>query len=180
MQKKRISIVNLNAILIGLEAVLSISVNEPIERQIELSVQELEAQWRVQLGSATIFELREENNLAAEPIDKFIANVLTSLQGLCYLLSANMFYEDYGQTLKDLNYLGFDRDRLASSMQYLMRQTTYHNRTQFFESIVTAASRQDSCDIRRLICIMAVLEHIGFAEAVGIIAEYLYVGIKVK
>lgn len=175
----RIPIVDLNNTLVGFENHLRLDVKEPIDVQIQECVAELENAWSVNLEGRTIFEVRIENPMAQESIDPFVAQIVECCKNIAYLCQTNIFYEDYGLTLRDVNYLGFDKDRLANSLCYLMRKTLYSSRVSFFESILHAASRLDISQIRRLIAIMGALERLGFAEGVALIAQYLYIGIKV-
>jgi hypothetical protein len=172
--------VDLNTTLVGFENHLRLDIKEPIDVQIQGCIADLENSWSVNLDNRSIFEIRIENPMAQESIDPFVAQLIECCKNIAYLCHTNIFFEEYGITLRDVNYLGFDRDRLASCLCYLMRKTLYSSRTAFFDSILAAASRIDISTIRRLIAIMGAMERLGFSEGVSIVAQYLYVGLKVQ
>ncbi len=175
----RLTVVDLSSTLLGFENTLRLNINASIGDQIDMAIEELEREWSCSLEDRTILELREENPLAADLIDVFISRITECLKCMAYVLNTSAFYDQYGQTLRDVNYLGFDREKLQTSLYYLCHFRIYNNKSVFFDSLIEAASRLEVCEVRRLMAIMAVLDRLGYYEGVGVIAQYLYIGMKV-
>lgn len=168
---------NINDILIGFENTLCIDyrANEKIERIVKSSHERLENSYRVKLDKG-VYVAQVENQFVGDSLATLLLQLTENLKMLSLLTTVSMFDKEYGQTLKDVNYLGFAKDKLITALKYLQDRVLYEKRGTFFSSLVAHIDFLEFCPIKRLLCIMVVLEDLQISEGVAIVAQYLYIG----
>lgn len=166
----------LTDVLMGLENTLRIDYTErDINRLAKKSKENLENSLRIRLDE-DIFSLQMKNQFLGDSVGAFIIQITENLKSLSLHLCLSMFYKQYGQTIKEVSYLGFAPEQLLGALKFLQDNQLYENRNQFFESLAKSTEYVEMGAIRRLLTIMVVLESLGLKEGVGIIAQYLYIG----
>lgn len=168
----------LQEILLGFENTLKIEyTHQDTAKVVKLAVQRIESAIGCTL-SDNIYDDQLSTQLIGDSIDIFLSQVIESMKSLSILLSITLFDKRYGENLRDLNYLGFSEKELKLSLKYLQDSKLTKQRKTFFNQIVTATAKIGISEQKRLLTIMAVLERLGIEEAVALIAQYLYIGLR--
>lgn len=161
-------------ILTALENQLRIEHTEQDIGQLRLQTrQRIEASFGIQI-STRITEV--SNGLVNDSITSFLAQLTESLKSLSLLMAISLYDKKYSETLADVNYLGFSKQSLLTSLKYLQDEKMYARRQDFFPDLVRSIGKIDYSRIKRLLIIMVILEDLGVEEGVAIIAMYLYSG----
>lgn len=164
----------LSDVLTALENQLRIEHTQSDIGEVRLQTrQRIEASFGIQINSR-ITEM--QNGLTNDSISSFLAQITESLKTLSLLLSVSLFDKKYAETLADVNYLGFSKQSLMTSLKYLQDEKMYARRQDFFPDLVRSIGKIDMSRIKRLLIVMVVLEDLGIDEGVAIIAMYLYSG----
>ncbi|MBR1735594.1 MAG: hypothetical protein IJ736_01075 [Firmicutes bacterium] len=72
--------------------------------------------------------------------------------------------------------MGGSELQLTNSFKVLSKKDLQPRRASFFEDILKAFSLIKTCELRRIVCIMAVLENIGMLDAVAVMAHHIVLG----
>jgi hypothetical protein len=169
---------SLTDILMGFENTLKIDYRDSeIEKIIKNSRQRLENAYGVKL-SGDIYEDQVDTRLVGDKIDLLLSQILDKMKSLALIMSISLFDKRYGESLKDFNYMGFTEEELKTALKYLQDEVLYEKRRVFFYQIIKSTSIMEISNIKRLLVIMIVLEHLGIKEGVALIAQYLYLGIR--
>lgn len=169
---------SLTDVLMGFENVLKIDYQDSdVEKIVRNSKQRLENLYGIKL-SGDIYEDQLDNRMTGDIIDLFLTQVLDKMKSLALIMSISLFDKHYGESLRDFNYLGFTEEDMKEALKYLQDEVLYEKRKLFYDQIVKAASNIEVSNTKRLLVIMAVLEHLGIKEGVALIAQYLYLGIR--
>lgn len=165
-------LVSIEYILQQFETLLQINPgSNDIAEQIKISRFNVESQLRISLEGKTIYDMGGRDG-----VDMFLSNITECLKNLSLYTMICSYDKKYSQTIKDVNYLGSDEINLLNCLKILQYGPLQHRRTEFLANLIQSASSIQACQVRRLICILAVLENIGHLEGVSIIAGYLVLG----
>ena len=145
--------------------------NDNIAEQIKVSRLNVENQLRISLEDKTIYDMAGRDG-----VDMFLSNITECLKNLSLHTLICSYDQKYSQTIKDINYLGSEPTSLINCLKMLQFAQLQYRRTEFFADLIQAASSIQTCQVRRLICVLAVLENIGHLDGVSIIAGYLVLG----
>lgn len=169
------NMLDLTQILVNFEVALRINYSiQDVNKLVKNSRDNIESMLHLEL-TKDIYTLRNEVSVTTE-IDAFLARVLSCLKDMALYNEVCMFSRKYRDTLADVSYLGSDKTQTLKVLKYLQDEKLYETRDSFFNSIIRAVSYIPNNNIKRLLCIMIVLESIGIKEGVAIIAQYLYLG----
>lgn len=167
---------SIDQILLSFESVLKIEYNErETYRVIQGAITKLENAQGITID-ADLYTLQARNVLASDNIDMLLSQIADCLKSMSFYTDLVMFNRSIGISLADVNYLGFARDELITSLQYLQDKVLYEKREVLIAPITQAVSNIDMCTIKRLFVIMLVLEHLGVKEGVSVLARFLYLG----
>lgn len=167
---------SLNDILIGFENSLKIEYKEKDIDKIRVTTkQRLESTFQVMIVSS-IYETQASNRVVGDNLSILMSQLTENMKSLALLLSISMFDKRFGETLKNVNYLGFAKSELLTCLKYLQDEVLYDKRSSFFSTLVRGAGLIEMCSIKRLLVIMVILEDLGVKEGVSLIAQYLYTG----
>ncbi len=168
--------ISLKDILIGFESTLKVDHREKDITKLKLlTKQKLENSFQVKFVGS-LYDMQASNRLVGDSLSILLAQLTENMKSLALLLSVALFDKRYGETLRDVNYLGFAPDNLLSALKYLQDETLYEHRKEFFGSLTLSLNNLEMCDIKRLLIIAVVLEDLGVREGVALIAQYLYLG----
>jgi hypothetical protein len=145
--------------------------NNDIAEQVNVSRLSIESQLRISLEDKTIYDMNGRDG-----VDMFLSNVTECLKNLALYTLICSYDQKYSQTIKDVNYLGSEPTNLINCLKILQFAQLQHRRTEFFADLIQSASSIQTCTVRRLICVLAVLENIGHLDGVSIISAYLVLG----
>ncbi|WP_105614127.1 hypothetical protein [Vallitalea okinawensis] len=166
----------LTDILIGFENTLRIDYKDSnVEKTKIATKRRLENLYQIHLVG-DIYDLQAGDRLVGDQLSILLEQLTECMKSLALLLSITMFDKRFGQTLKDINFLGFEKDNLLSALQFLQDEILYESRESFFDNLVRSISAIQLCSLKRLLVIMVVLENLGIKEGVALIAQYLYLG----
>lgn len=111
-----------------------------------------------------------------DKVDDFLGSCVECLKTFSLLVCLESFDLKFSQTLKSLNYIGASSIELLNTFRILAKQDLQHNRFAFMNDIIQAFSAIKTGEVRRVICIIAVLENIGMLDGVAILAEHIVLG----
>lgn len=170
-------LLDITLIVMGFENTLRIEYkqNKPVDSIITEAVKALEIIHQVHFDK-TIYELQKDNDLIRDTLNTLIVNLEESLKQVSLLICISIFDNIYPETLADVNYLGINKEQLKTALKYLQNEELYKTRSSFFSTLISANDNVEFCIIKRLFVILGVLERIGMADGVAIIAQYLYLG----
>lgn len=170
--------ISLKDILLSFESVLKIEYKErDIEKIRKQAKAAIENTFMVKLGD-DIYTTQASNRLIGDTLEVLMAQLTESLKNMALLLSITMFDRRSGETLRDVNYLGFAEAQLLTALQYLQDEVLYEKRSSFLPAMVRNSSNLEMGIMKRLLTVMFVLESLGVKEGVALIAQYLYLGAK--
>lgn len=165
--------VNMEYTLRQFEALLKINVNAAdIKEQALLSKKFVEESIyeEIPLGK-TIYSLEGH-----EKTDTFLGSVTECIKNFSLIICIEAYDLHFGQTLKTINYLGVTELELVNSFKVLSKCDLQQRRTSFFDDLLKAFSIIKVCELRRIVCILAVLEEIGMLDAAAILAHHIVMG----
>jgi hypothetical protein len=164
--------ISIDYILQQLETLLHINPgNNDIAEQVKISRLNIESQLRISLEDKTIYEMSGRDG-----VDMFLSNVTECLKNLSLYTLICSYDQKYSQTIKDVNYLGSEPTNLINCLKILQFAQLQHRRTEFLAELIQSVSSIQVCVVRRLFCVLAVMENIGHLDGVSIIACYLVLG----
>ena len=165
-------LVSIEYILQQFETLLQINPgNNDIAEQVKISRLSVESQLRISLEGKSIYDMGGRDG-----VDMFLSNITECLKNLSLYTMICSYDQKYPQTIKDVNYLGSEPTNLLICLKILQFSPLQYRRTEFLADLIQSASSIQTCQVRRLICIMAVLENIGHLDGVSIISGYLVLG----
>lgn len=167
---------DIKTVLTGMEQTLCVNYSkERIEDIVRNSIQQLENAYRVELKSG-LYEAQMKNRLISDSISQLVVDLTEQLKTLSLIISVSMFDRNYGETLRDVNYLGYSKNELMAALKYLQCKQLYDQRVSFFNSIVARIDSVPMCTVKRLWVVLIILERLNMADGVSILAQYLYIG----
>jgi hypothetical protein len=162
------------SVLIGLESTLYIEHNErEVLRIVDQAVRQLENQFGVVIDKPVPLIVKEAY-VKMPALEVFLQQVIEQLKAVALLLSITIFDRQYTFHLRDYNYLGFDESQCLAVLKHLQDSVLYENRDSFYEVFIKSVDRLNVCEVKRWLIAMAVLERLGIAEGVSVVAQYLY------
>lgn len=111
-----------------------------------------------------------------DKVDDFLGSCVECLKNFALLVCLESFDLKFSQTLKSLNYIGASSIELLNTFRVLAKQDLQHNRYTFMKDIIQAFSSIKTGEVRRIVCIIAVLENIGMLDGVAVLAEHIVLG----
>lgn len=156
-----------------IEALLKINSNCPsIEEQVKLSRHAIETEIYETIPEGTsIYSLTGHNK-----VDDFLGSCIECLKNFALLVCIESYDLNFGQSLKSLNYLGAPAIEIMNSFRILAKQSLQSQKVQFMDDIIKAFSSVKPCELRRLVCVIAVLDNLGISDGVAILAEHIVLG----
>lgn len=168
--------VSLSDVILSFGNTLRIDYNLTDVREIrDESIRQLENIFHVKIDKS-LYDLQSENKFVSKEVEMLLQEIVENLKSMSLLLSISTFDKHYGNSLKDIKYMGYDRKTLMTCLKYLQDEKLYKRRGEFFESIVLGVNSVYMCSTKKLFIIMIILERLGIEEGVSIIANYLYLG----
>ena len=96
---------------------------------------------------------------------------------LSLYLQLKLFHKNMGITLADVNYLGYAKKNLLTSLKYLQDETQYKkHREAIVSSLSNTLNNISMCSVKRMFICLLVMDRLGISEGVAIMAELLYIG----
>lgn len=167
---------SMGSIILGFENTLRIDYSEPeINSIIANSISSLESSYSLKFD-ASIWELQIRTQFTAVNINELITQIEDCLKSLALLTGISMYDKCFTETLQDVEYCGYDRERFLSHLKYLQDEDYYDKQDDFFPFIINAMDKVPMCTAKKLLVIMIILDKLEIREGVSIIANYLYAG----
>lgn len=165
--------VSLEYTLRQFESILKINPStENIKEQIQLSKKAIEEKiYEVIPSEKSIYDLEGH-----EQTDIFLGSLMECLKNFSLIVTLEAYDLKFGQTLKSLNYLGSSELGLTNSFKILSKKDLQMEKIHFFDDLLKGFSATNVGELKRIICIMGVLENIGMMDAVGILAHHVVLG----
>ena len=113
-----------------------------------------------------------------DKVDEFLASCVECLKNFSLIVCLESYDLNFSQTLKSLNYLGASSVEILNTFRILAKQDLQVRRSSFMTDIIQAFSTVKTGELRRIVCILAVLENIGMMDGVAILAEHIVLGGK--
>lgn len=173
---------SVNNTLVSLEGTLKIEPrpDERIEDTIQHALDNLSNAYGCTFDK-DVFTLQSENQLNADNINLLLRDVVACLADMSLFINLKLFHKNLAITLSDVNYLGFAREQLITSLKYLMDESTCKQYVgDIIPPMTSALNNISMCSIKRMFTILLVLEKLGIYEGVAIMAQILYMGGLVK
>lgn len=167
---------NIDYILRQFENLFNIDPNTPdLKQQIITSRAVLEQRIKIAIPEDGIYFLR-----GYDQVDILLGALTDCLKNIALLVNIESYDSVFGQTLKDINYLGTTETKLINSFKILSKKDLQVRRIEFFNELLTAFSAIKVCSLRRMVCIIGVLENIGVLDGVAILANHIVIGAMYK
>ena len=169
----------LSAILVSLEGTLKIEndAETKVEQIVSDAIDRIENTYNFTLEENDVFALQAESQLIADNIDILLNDVRKCLSDVALFLQLKLFHKNLQISLADVNYMGYAKTQLLTSLSYLQDETeAKRHADDIIKPLHNALDNVSMCTIKRLFIIMLVLHRLGIHEGVAIIAELLYVG----
>lgn len=170
--------VSLLKILENFEGVLQLEPNDKdsVDTTINNSIKALERAYGCSLDKS-IYVVQAENSLIAGGLDTFLNNITKCLQELTCYTSIHIVHGEVPFSLADVNYLGFEKAALSNALHHLLRYDLYVAwREKTLPPISSSLSYVSMCAIKRLFCIMLMLDRLGIYEGSSIVVQLLFLG----
>ena len=167
---------SIDSVLQAFESTLKIEYRDK-ETHVVISnaISALESAFKVTLNKS-IYEIQTENQLNSDNVTMLLGQITDCCKNLALYVQVAYFNRCIGISLAEVNYLGFAKPNIMQGFKYLQDKDLYEKRENVITPLTTALSNVEMCTIKRLCTILLVLERLGVAEGVAIIAEYLYLG----
>ncbi len=172
------NVIALNQILVSFEGTLKIEMSgdQKVQSIIEQAVARLENSYSCKFDR-TIFELQAENQLLADSMNTLLRDIEQCLAMLSLYTSLKMYHKNIGISLADVNYLGYAKELLMRSLQYIRDETEAQMyRKEIIQPLYNTLNNISICSIKRLFIILLMLDRLGIYEGVSIVADLLYLG----
>lgn len=167
---------NIDYILKQFENLFSIDPNTPdLKQQVMLSRSVIEQRIKTSIPENGIYFLK-----GYDQVDILLGALADCLKNMALLVNIESYDSVFGQTLKDVNYLGTTETKLINSFKILSKKDLQVRRVEFFSDLLTAFSAIKVCTLRRIMCIIGVLENIGVLDGVAILANHIVIGAMYK
>lgn len=168
--------ISLADILLSFANTLRIDYSLKDVREIrEESVRQLENIFHIRIDKS-LYDIQAEGSFVSKEIESLLQQITENLKSMSLLLAISTFDKQYGENLKEVKYLGYERVTLMTTLKYLQDEKLYERRGQFFESLVDATNTVYMGTVKKLFIIMIILERLGISEGVSIMANYIYLG----
>ena len=168
----------INNILIGLEACLKLeaSADMKTEETVNAAIERLENTYAVKFDT-DVFTLAEENQLYMDQLSIFMRDLQQALCMLSFFTDLKLHHKNLAVTLSDVNYLGYTKQHLMTSLSYLQDADLYKLHVkEVMEPFMHTLNTIPMCTVKRLFHIMLVLYKLGVEEGVSCVARLLYIG----
>lgn len=168
--------ISLDSILYTFESVLKIEYLEhSTEKVIASAVASLEEAYNVRMDK-DLYTLQAENQALGDTLSILLMQITDCCKTMSFYTVLCTFNRSIGISLADVAYFGFAKDTLMNSLKYLEDKDLYTQRDIIVRPLTVAMTNVDMCSIKRCVIIMLVLEKLGVAEGVAVMAQYLYLG----
>ena len=165
-------ILNLDFILQRIEKLLHIVPTcESLTEQLTVTRSLLQNEWQTPIPPTGIPGLA-----GYDSVETFLAHLNDSLREMALLVNIETFDGICGQTLKDVNYLGGQENKLVNSFKILTKKDLVHRKIEFIEDLLKSFSALQVCELRRIVCIIGVLSDLNLPEAASIFANHIVLG----
>lgn len=168
--------ISLNGILVSIEGVLRIEHTEEarVNNTIDDALDRLENNFGTKFDK-DIYPIQSENQLSAENVNLFLRDLTTCLQNLSLFIQLKFFHKNIGITLADVNYLGYSKKQIQTSLKYLQDEALYkQHHDDIIPPLFNTLNNINMCSIKRLFIIMLMFDRLGITEGVAIVAQLLY------
>jgi len=165
--------INIEYTLRQFESILKINTSvADLREQVKLSRKLIEESiYEVIPEGKTIYDLEGHDKA-----DAFLGSLTECIKNFSLIVCIEAYDLNFSQTLKSVNYLGGSELQLTNSFKVLSKKDLQTKRTTFFEDILKAFSLIKTCELRRIVCIIAVLENIGMLDAAAVLAHHIVLG----
>ena len=167
---------SIDSVLQSFETTLKIEYREKqTHAVISNALSALESAYKVTLNKS-LYELQTENQLISDNVTMLLGQITDCCKSMALYVHVSMFNKCIGISLAEVNYLGFAKANIMQGFKYLQDKDLYEKREAIITPLTSSLTNLDMCTVKRLCTILLVLERLGVAEGVAIIAEYLYLG----
>lgn len=170
--------VSLTHVLVSLESSLYLEYDADMKVQdiLQSAIARIENKFNITIDR-DIFLIQDENALAGEEVNLFLRDIVASLQQLSFYIMLKVFHQDVGIYLSDVNYLGYDKDRINTALRYLQSVDTYAQMgKKIIPPLYGALDNIPMCAVKRLFTIMLMYDKLGIQEGVSVVASFLRLG----
>lgn len=171
--------VSLKNVLVSLESTLKLEYQpeQKVEDIINVAVANLENACGGCTFDKDIFSLQGENQLVDNHIQLVLKDLQQCLAMMSFYIELKIYNKNLATLLSDVNYLGYGKDKLLTSLRYMQDAAQY---TMYRDEVITplynALNNVPICTIKRAFIIMLMLDRLGVSEGVGIMAQFLFLG----
>ena len=170
--------IGMSNVLNGLESALKIEypADMRVENVIDSAIRALESSYACTF-TKSIWDLQSETQLTSNDLNMLVRNINTALSQLSLFIQLKLYHKNIPFTLSDVNYLGYAKQQLMTALSYLQdEREAATRRKEIIQPLTDTLNSISMCVIKRLFCIMFVLDRLGVYEGVAIIAQFLYMG----
>lgn len=170
--------ISINDLLISLESVLFLEYREDmkVEDTLAAAIERIENTHAVKLDT-DVFTLMHESELTFNSLSIFMRDLKTALAQLSFYTDLKLFHKDLAITLSSVNYIGHAKDELLNALRNLQDTNQYAKHAQnIIPPITNSLDQIPLCSVKRLFCCLLMLNRLGVAEGVSVVARLLYIG----
>lgn len=168
--------ISITDIIISFENTLRIDYDLPTVKEIvNSSIMKLEAAYSTKIDKP-LFDILINTRFTNAGINDLIVQIENNLKSLALLTSITMFNKIFTQTLKDVNYLGYTRREIQTSLKYFQDNEYYDKKDSFYDMLVESLNSVPLGIVKKLFIILLVLDKLDVKEGASCVAQYLYLG----
>lgn len=169
---------SLSTVLSGLEGVLKIEYvgDAKVDDVINAAIGRLEDTYGLTFDR-DVYSIQSESQLSADSINHLLREIQSCLEQLSFYINLKLYHKNYTLTLSDINYLGYSKKQLLTSLKYLQDANAYKKRhDSIIKPLSNALNNIGLCTNKRLFYVLLMLDRLGITEGVSIVAQLLYLG----
>ena len=168
--------VQLPMVLTQLESTLKLDYSaKTVREMLEIAKNKLENSYAIKFDKP-LYQLQIDNRFVNPAINTLINDIENGLKSFALIYSLSMYDRNFSQTLHDINYCGYSRQKFLINLKYVQDIDLYDKRGSFFELIEAALDNIPMCQVKKMLIIMLMLAKLDMREGVALIAQYLYIG----
>lgn len=170
--------ISFNGFLTSLESTLSLEMQseQTVQEIIDAAVIRLENMYACTLD-ADLFTIQGENALVADNISHLLRDLQMCLCQIAFYTNLKLYHTNMAITLSDVNYLGYSKAVLLTSLKYLQyEKEAESHREDIIKPLYNTLNNITMCTVKRLFISMLMLDRLGVYEGVAVIAQLLYTG----
>lgn len=166
--------VDLSTAVLAFETVLKIEYDEPdTKKVIQNAIRKLETAYGMRIEGKTLYDLQSENINLADNIQNLLQQILECTKTVSFLFQNGMYHHSIPITLSSVKYLGLGKVALQTILRYFQNEDEYYLSKNTIPQLVLGLDGVDMCTVKKIFIILLVLDQLGIAESVSVLAAVL-------